>query len=137
MTTSKTPTNAKRIIAAVPLRKFRVLAKSQVLARIDEAWAGLHRQKEMGHDWTGAWTYFIQDSGGNVKVGRSKNPAKRLESLQTSNAEALKLLATIPADLEADIHALLASSRIRQEGEWFYQDGGVLDLVWTAVMAEG
>ena len=136
MTTSKTlPT--KRIIAAVPLRKYRILAKSQVLAKIDEAWARFHRQKELGHDWVGTWTYFIEDSAGNVKVGRSKDPAKRLESLQTSNAQTLKLLATVPTDIEADIHALLDNSRIHSEREWFYRDGGVLDLVWTAVMAEG
>ena len=39
--------------------------------------------------------YFIQsDITGMIKIGRSKDPVKRLKQLQTGNANKLKLIAS-------------------------------------------
>jgi len=41
------------------------------------------------------YLYFIQsDRTGMIKIGRSKDPSKRLKQLQTGNANKLKLIAS-------------------------------------------
>lgn len=69
--------------------------------------------------------YFIQSGKkGAIKIGRTKNLAKRLERLQCGNPFELRVLATIPCGseeecigLEARLHRFFRKSRIR--GEWF------------------
>lgn len=71
--------------------------------------------------------YIIKGEGDTYKVGRSKNPNKRLKQLQTANSIPLKIVTTFETEddtqLEREIHKML-SSHIpgRQQplsGEWF------------------
>lgn len=52
-----------------------------------------------------------------VKVGRSKDPKRRMESLQTAHPAPLQLLGVIDEDKEQQIHGQLAAHR--KSGEWF------------------
>ena len=75
------------------------------------------------------YVYFIQQKGkGNqpVKIGYSKSPEKRLESLQTSNPQKLKICMSFPFDSESEAREMertmhwLASKRFKRlNGEWF------------------
>lgn len=63
-------------------------------------------------------TYFIQaESGGPVKIGKAKDPARRLKELQTSHYDRLRILATIEGDCERELHRQLKQHRMT--GEWF------------------
>lgn len=63
-------------------------------------------------------TYVVRSgASGPVKIGRSKDPANRIATLQTGCAEKLTLLHLLPWDAEKDLHRRLASWRMR--GEWF------------------
>lgn len=67
--------------------------------------------------------YIIQsDVTGMIKIGRSKNPEKRLKQLQTGNPNRLKLIATFKGEgwKEKLIHEDL--KRWRRKGEWFSYD---------------
>lgn len=64
--------------------------------------------------------YIIQsDNTGMIKIGRSKDPLKRLKQLQTGNPNKLKLIAYFDnmGWREKELHEQL--SRYRLEGEWF------------------
>jgi hypothetical protein len=66
------------------------------------------------------YLYFIQsDVTGMIKVGRSKNPGKRLKQLQTGNPNRLKLIACFEnyGWKEKLIHKRLSSWS--EKGEWF------------------
>ncbi len=52
-----------------------------------------------------------------VKVGRSSDPKRRMDSLQTAHPTPLRLLATIDGDHEKLIHQRIAPHR--KQGEWF------------------
>lgn len=69
------------------------------------------------------YLYFIQsDKTGRIKIGRAKDPHKRIRELQTGNAEQLKLIAYFEgwAWRERKLHALLKDFRL--QGEWFSYD---------------
>lgn len=69
--------------------------------------------------------YFIQSSKtGMIKIGRSKNPEKRLKQLQTGNQNKLRIVATFEniGWREAELHQDLKRWRIRANGEWFHYD---------------
>ena len=65
--------------------------------------------------------YFIGSlASGTVKIGRSNNPEKRLNKLQTGNPHKLVLYGVIDdvtAELESRLHRILDPFRL--EGEWF------------------
>ena len=64
--------------------------------------------------------YIIQsDVTGMIKIGRSKDPQKRLKQLQTGNPNKLKLIAYFEGEgwREKLLHEHLSSHRL--EGEWF------------------
>jgi predicted DNA-binding transcriptional regulator AlpA len=65
------------------------------------------------------WTYFIMREGfpRAVKIGKSVDPPKRLEHLQTGVDSRLSLLAQIPGDREKELHGMLSDLRIANE--WF------------------
>jgi hypothetical protein len=66
------------------------------------------------------YLYFIQsDRTGMIKIGRSKDPNKRLKQLQTGNANKLKLISSFKGMgwREKLIHEKL--NRWSEEGEWF------------------
>lgn len=67
--------------------------------------------------------YVVQAQSGLVKIGIAKDPAARLEALQTGSPEHLALVHThMPEDFPADAveraaHDILRS--MRRKGEWF------------------
>ena len=64
--------------------------------------------------------YFISNATtGSIKIGYSKNPSKRLFTLQTASPDQLSLLGTIKGGLEheAAYHEQFAQHRL--QGEWF------------------
>lgn len=66
--------------------------------------------------------YFISNGRNAVKIGKSGSCVNaRFMNLQVASPDALRIVAVIadprPGDLEARLHELLASKRIR--GEWF------------------
>jgi hypothetical protein len=65
------------------------------------------------------YVYFILSGSGDVKIGYSERPGRRLDQLQTGRADRLSLLAAFPgtAQLEADLHRRFAEHR--KCGEWF------------------
>lgn len=69
------------------------------------------------------YLYFIQSNNtGRIKIGRAKNPHKRIRELQTGNGEELRLIAYFQgwAWRERHLHELL--KRFRLSGEWFSYD---------------
>ena len=66
------------------------------------------------------YLYIIQsDVSGMIKIGRSKDPAKRLKQLQTGNPNKLRLIASFKelGWREKIIHESL--KKWSEEGEWF------------------
>ncbi len=49
------------------------------------------------------YVYVMQTSDNTVKVGRSKNPEKRLKNLQTGNPNEIKLIDTIKSEFSSEI----------------------------------
>lgn len=67
--------------------------------------------------------YIVQSNvTGMIKIGRSKNPDKRLKQLQTGNPNKLKLIASFKGEgwREKLIHEDLRCFRLK--GEWFHYD---------------
>ena len=66
--------------------------------------------------------YIIQsDKTGDFKIGRSKNPQRRLKQLQTGSPHRLKLLLIVEnqGTIEKKLHRRLQKYRSRRNGEWF------------------
>jgi len=64
--------------------------------------------------------YFIKNiANGNIKIGFSDTPNKRLADLQTGSTDKLVLIRTIEGDeaVEAALHEQFAMHRL--QGEWF------------------
>lgn len=86
------------------------------------------------------YLYILQagDEKGPVKIGHSRNIAKRIESLQTGNPLPIRLLAKVPrtdaAKLERGLHGMLAADRL--EGEWFRYSENVANVITVYRHAE-
>ena len=66
--------------------------------------------------------YVVQsDVSGAIKIGRSKNPEKRLKQLQTGSPYKLRLLASVRNKglLEKSLHESLRPFKQACKGEWF------------------
>lgn len=68
------------------------------------------------------FVYILQSlEDGYYKIGVSKNPTKRIETLQTGNPSTLKLIETYQSDnarkIEKRLHRLYKYAK--KEGEWF------------------
>ena len=83
---------------------------------------------------------------GRVKIGHSKDPARRYRELKTSTPGKLAVVAIIPGDqsLESSFHRMFASDHAH--GEWFACSRsqvhamadifrGIHDQVWTQFVA--
>lgn len=70
-------------------------------------------------DWANGWVYFITDGLGNVKIGKSRSPRRRLSSLRSASAQPLNLIGVIHGYslVEEAVHAILKSAHV--QGEWF------------------
>jgi len=82
--------------------------------------AALYRRAHPRQTKTSArFVYFIQSSGGPIKIGSASDVAARLKSLQTGSADELTLLAMTEGGefRERELHARFAADRLR--GEWF------------------
>lgn len=70
--------------------------------------------------------YIIQMAvTGDIKVGRSSDPPRRLRQLQTGAPHKLKLLLVAPGQggREREVHRALSRYRNRgQKGEWFSEE---------------
>jgi hypothetical protein len=74
--------------------------------------------------------YFIQDEGGDIKIGFSEeNPHRRLRTFRTGNPRELTLLVTIPggAAEEKALHERFKD--LRGRGEWFKPDPRLLGFI--------
>lgn len=82
-------------------------------------------------------TYIIQAGPtGPVKIGRADDPEARLASLQTGQAEELRIIRLVdtPYDCEAAFHERFAAQRLR--GEWFRFDADMMTFIPPAPAAE-
>lgn len=66
-----------------------------------------------------AYLYFIQASGGEIKIGSAADPHKRIKRLQTASPYPLKILVLVAGAsyLERQYHKRFAAHRLH--GEWF------------------
>lgn len=84
------------------------------------------------------YVYFIQaDKGDEIKIGWSKDPMKRLRTLQTAATKELHLLATMEGgmNLEYEIHQRFANHRT--VGEWFKPAPEVIELAYLHSTMDG
>ncbi len=109
----------------------RLLARSDVYGR------------EAPHDVTrpivddGAWygpppvVYFARASDGRIKIGTSRTPSKRRNSLASDSGMDVRILATTPGSYarERELHAQFAAHRLR--GEWFAPAPELLAFIET------
>ncbi|MEH1997250.1 MAG: GIY-YIG nuclease family protein [Nostoc sp.] len=81
------------------------------------------------------FVYFILNQDSNaIKIGRAKDVAKRVKSLQTSSPAQLKLIKTVQVKgseeaqkLEQSLHKQF--SEIRLAGEWFKAEVNLLEYI--------
>jgi hypothetical protein len=74
--------------------------------------------------------YIVQMAvTGDIKVGRSKDPKRRLKQLQTACPHPLRLILHIPDEgyREREIHRLMRCRNTRGNGEWF-EEGALAEL---------
>ncbi|MAH45878.1 hypothetical protein CMI37_08605 [Candidatus Pacearchaeota archaeon] len=82
--------------------------------------------------------YFVQSNKtGMIKIGRSKDPERRLKQLQTANSHCLRLIVVFDnlGWMESVLHKDLKRWRIRQNGEWFHYDcvGSIPDALYEQI----
>lgn len=67
-----------------------------------------------------SYVYFVQSGAGNIKIGVSNNPGRRLFELRSNTDSALNLLLAIPGDCKTEtaLHKELKS--YHSHGEWFF-----------------
>jgi hypothetical protein len=65
------------------------------------------------------YTYFFvtKTARPRIKIGRSRNPTQRFNSLQNQSSEELHILLILEGDREKEFHQRFASYRLK--GEWF------------------
>lgn len=69
-------------------------------------------------------TYIAVNPDTNLlKIGKSKNPASRMDGLKTGAAVKPTLLLVINRDVEKELHTRF--SKLRTFGEWFRDDGSI------------
>ena len=74
--------------------------------------------------------YFIQEEGnGLVKIGYSKNPEKRKNSLQTSCPKKLHIIKIIDGDYKRENCIHHRCSRFNVRGEWYRPHPDLLDYI--------
>lgn len=74
--------------------------------------------------------YFARSgSEGPIKIGRTQNLKKRIETLQTYSPHDIQLLGTAVGGIlkEKETHRLFSNSRIR--GEWFLPTKDLLQFI--------
>jgi predicted GIY-YIG superfamily endonuclease len=81
------------------------------------------------------FVYFILNEDSNaIKIGRTKDLAKRMNALQTSSPAKLKLIKSVQVEGGKEAHELEQSlhkkfSEIRLAGEWFKAEASLLEYI--------
>jgi len=65
--------------------------------------------------------YFITTPSGFCKIGSTSNIVRRMASLQSSQAQPLRLRAFLHGDYDLEFKMHIAFGRLRANGEWFYR----------------
>ncbi|MGJ7042107.1 mRNA-degrading endonuclease YafQ of YafQ-DinJ toxin-antitoxin module [Shinella sp. BE166] len=78
-----------------------------------------------------SFVYFISD-GEHVKIGLSRQPRKRLSSLQTGHPKRLNIVGLMPggAEDEFQLHGRFRDHRVK--GEWFRDCSEIRDFIALA-----
>mgnify|MGYP003402269466 CR=1 FL=1 len=79
--------------------------------------------------------FIVTEDYQYMKIGFSKDPARRLRGLQTGCPYRLRILFTIPGskELEAHLHTVYHNYRIN--GEWFQIEPSLLHSVYEHITA--
>lgn len=88
------------------------------------------------------FVYIIGNNDDLIKVGISKNPAKRVKQLQTGNGQKLTLLFTEEFEctrqellkIEKKIHSDLSHLCTKKVGEWFKINSDILDRIKNTII---
>ena len=73
-------------------------------------------------------TYFIfNPMTSMIKIGKSVDVARRMNTLSTQSGCELELLHVIDADVESELHSKF--KHIRHHGEWFYDEGQIREFI--------
>lgn len=79
---------------------------------------------------------ILNKNTSQIKIGKSKNPNKRVKQLQTGSAGRLKLIAYWDCKdyFEKRIHRALSLWRSRYDGEWFdIKPNDAIDICTTMI----
>jgi hypothetical protein len=83
-----------------------------------------------------AFTYVMQCPG-FLKVGRCNNVARRLRQVQVACPLPVRLLCSIPGDVERQAHVALRHAGVsRVIGEWFEDTGDARQTLWSLGLLE-
>jgi hypothetical protein len=75
-------------------------------------------------------TYFIQGiDGGPIKIGKTKNLAERMWTMQTHHPVELICIGMLGGDREKEMHSKFAAFR-RGRTEWFEPQPELIDFIW-------
>jgi hypothetical protein len=81
-------------------------------------------------------TYFIQGvDGGPIKIGKSKDVARRLSDMQGHSPVRLAILGVINSDIEEYLHKKFSHLRIRRE--WFSPDNSLIEFIKSNCSSSG
>lgn len=110
-------------------RKYRLSLKTPLeLARV---WRAERRRAEIPSEKARiGFVYFIQaGNGGDIKIGFSVSPGRRLAALQTGSAMHLSLLGVVagPQSFELAVHTKFRAHRVK--GEWFRPAPDILAFI--------
>ena len=90
---------------------------------------------QAAHARTGS-IYFIRDHDHDcIKVGHSKDPVGRLQTLQVGSAGRLGLIGIFAAPIEIEKHVHFQLMEGRTHGEWFWDRG--VTTRWLMDMTQG
>lgn len=74
--------------------------------------------------------YFIQEENdGLIKIGYSRNPNRRLKSLQTNNPRKLRILKVIDGEMCRETYLHHRCSKFNASGEWFHPHPELIDYI--------
>lgn len=84
--------------------------------------------------------YTFCVSGVNLKIGRSKNPSKRIKDLSTGLADKWELLYVEENKgfMESKLHSIFEEDKTSGAKEWFYESRRILKFIdWLKENKQG
>lgn len=81
--------------------------------------------------------YFIRAQTGDIKIGYSATPERRLSSMQTGSPVSLELVALIPGSKQDERHLHEQFAGQRNRGEWFTPSAELDALIASCQLASG